>query len=115
MIRCTPLDYAKLYNQTDCVDILVAAGATTRADIVVLAATMIQSAYRGYKLAIIYGQTILNFTVVFRACKLRVELGKQQKAAYVITAHAKGYLQRKSFKKMLTRHRATITIQSYVR
>ena len=60
IIRCTPLDYAKLYNQTDCVDVLVAAGATTRADIVVLAATMIQSAYRGYRLAIIYGQTILN-------------------------------------------------------
>jgi len=47
--RCTPLDYAKLYNQTDCIDLLVAAGATTRADIMVLAATMIQAGYRGYK------------------------------------------------------------------
>lgn len=40
-----------LYNHTVCVDVLKAAGATTHMDIFVLAATLIQATYRGYKSA----------------------------------------------------------------
>ena len=54
-----------LYNQSVCVDVLKAAGATTHRDIFILAATLIQAAYRGYKLAVILTAKLISPHVLY--------------------------------------------------
>jgi len=47
--RYTPLDYAKLYNQNACVDILTNSGGVTAHTIKEMAAISIQALYRGHR------------------------------------------------------------------
>lgn len=60
--RYTPLDYAKLYNQNACVDILTNSGGVTAHTIKEMAAISIQALYRGhrYQVHVIHSLTFLT-------------------------------------------------------
>jgi len=47
--RYTPLDYARLRNHSECVDLLTSAGGVATEDIEGMAALTIQRTYRGFK------------------------------------------------------------------
>ena len=84
-------------------------------DIFILAATLIQAAYRGYRSAVILTTKVGFNACDYRARKLRKELHICRLAARVITAFVKGYIQRKRYREMLARHKASIVLQSYIR
>ena len=47
--RYTPVDYARLHNHLECVEILTSAGGVATEDIRGLAALTIQTVYRGFR------------------------------------------------------------------
>ncbi len=47
--RHTPVDYARLHGHTECVEMLMEAGGVASEDIRSMAATTIQTAYRGFR------------------------------------------------------------------